>query len=32
VLRLGQFLEIRHSDVICAHFTITLNQNWTHSG
>jgi len=30
VLRLCQFLEIRHHDVICTHCTV--NQNWIHSG
>jgi len=25
VLRLGQFLEIRHRDVICTHCTVNQN-------
>jgi len=30
VLRLSQFLEIRHRNVICIHCAV--NQNWIHSG
>jgi len=30
VLTLGQFLEIRHRDIIFTHCTV--NQNWIHSG
>jgi len=28
VLRLGYFLEIRHCDVICTHFTINQNSGY----